>query len=254
MLLLIDGYNLLHVTDLLGADELAGTLRGSREALVGFLAGRLTEKERRATVIVFDAAEAPPGLPDRVDHAGIAIRFARGYPDADSMIEALLDDVHGAKQLTVVSGDRRVQRAARSSGARWADSATWFAELCRRPIETREYRAEKPASSAGTNQQWVEEFSEPSALEAIEREAAEAPLPARRPAVQATPDGTTPAKPFDASKPKPAKKKRRRPPLSESSAKADDKFGQGVFDPFPPGYADDLLGSDSSEEDSDKKR
>ncbi|TWT99215.1 YacP-like NYN domain protein [Botrimarina colliarenosi] len=237
MRLLIDGYNLLHATDLFGAGELAGTLRGSREALIAFLADRLTPTERLATVVVFDANDAPPGLPDRFDQDGIDLRFARDYSDADAMIEAILEGFHRAKHLTVVSGDRRVQRAARSSGARWVDSDAWFAELCRRPRGP-ETDSRKPTEPVGSSADWVAEFSDPAALAEIERQAAEAappkPLPARQPpstAAAKEPDG----------RPKSGKTRRRRPPLGESTDKPRGDFGAGVFDPFPPGYADDLL-------------
>ncbi len=243
MRLLIDGYNLLHATDLFGVGELAGTLRGSREALVGFLATRLTEKERSATVVVFDAAEAPPGLPDRIEHAGMDLRFARDYPDADTMIEALLEGVHGAKHLTVVSGDRRVQRAARASGAKWVDSEPWFTGLARRSSEAGPRPTDKPAEAIGSPDQWVEAFSDPSALAAIEKEAADAPLP--RPRQAASPDAKKAKQASSAAPAKPSKKKRRRrPPMTESTEKPSKPFGAGIFDPFPPGYADDLLDSD----------
>ena len=84
MRLLIDGYNLLHATDLFGHGALAGTLRGSREALLDSLRTRLPEKLRRDTVIVFDAADAPPGLPARYELEGIKVWFARGYAELTS--------------------------------------------------------------------------------------------------------------------------------------------------------------------------
>ena len=246
MRLLIDGYNLLHATDLFGAGELAGTLRGSREALVMFLAQRLSAAERRATVIVFDAAEAPPGLPDRYEFDGIDLRFARGYPNADEMIEAILEPMHRVKQLTVVSGDRRVQRAARSSGAKWVDSDAWFAELCRRPASAAgEPDRPKPIGPVGTPADWIAEFSDPEALAEIERQAAAAAPPKRLPPlhVEAPP---TPAEPA-AEK---AKKKRRRPPLEPSGGKPSGAFGAGIDDLFPPGYAEDVL---NDEDDTDRK-
>ncbi|MEO0532030.1 MAG: NYN domain-containing protein, partial [Planctomycetota bacterium] len=238
MLLLIDGYNLLHATDLFGAGELAGTLQGSREALVGFLAERLTEKERSATVVVFDAADTPPGLPDRYEHAGIDLRFARGYPDADSMIEEILGGFRKAKQLTVVSGDRRVQRAARSAGAKWIDSSPWFTELSRRQPNGADTSSAKPAGPIGSNADWIAEFADPAALKAIEREAAEAPLPPPKPPSVSRPVAKQPAAPTPKKKPK---RRKRRPPLDEPIDKPKRGFGAGLDDLFPPGYAEDLL-------------
>ena len=180
MRFLIDGYNLLHATDLFGAGELAGTLRGSREALLEFLVARLTEKERQATHIVFDAKDAPPGLPDQYHLEGILVRFARGYFDADSLLEEILESATGTRYLTVVSGDRRVQRAARSRGAKPVDSDAWFSEIARRQPQG-EAPLAKPSGSIGDNAHWVREFQEGETLAQIEEEAANAPPPKRLP-------------------------------------------------------------------------
>lgn len=239
MRLLIDGYNLMHATDLFGAGELAGTLRGSREALVSFLADRLLAKERRETVLVFDAKDSPPGLADRYEHDGIDIRFARDYPDADTMIEALLEGLHRAKHLTVVSGDRRVQRAARSSGAAWIDSNAWFRDLCHRPVNRPAERG-RPRGDSGDNADWIEEFSDPAALAVIEEQAASAPPPQPLPP---EPAPTTPpsAAVLPSEKPSRPRRKKRRPPLSDTGDKPSGGFGEGLENPFPDGYADDLL-------------
>lgn len=252
MRLLIDGYNLLHATDLFGAGELVGTLRGSREALLGFLAERLSSKERAATVIVFDAADAPVGLADRYDHAGIDVRFARDYPDADAMIEALLEGLHRAKRLTVVSGDRRVQRAARSSGAGWIDSTEWFRELCRRSAAEPRLADRGPRGDTGSQSDWISAFSDPAVLAEIERQAAAAPPP-KPPQPAATPESAVPpASDPPATKPRPPKPNRtRRPPLSSSGDKPVGRFGEGLTNPFPHGYADDLLDSGADSNGSD---
>ncbi len=221
MRFLIDGYNLLHATDLFGADDLAGTLRGSREALLNFLASRLTDKERRATLIVFDSKDAPPGLADQYRLEGITVQFSRGYTDADALIEEILETAKGTRYLTVVSGDHRVQRAARSRGARPVDSDAWFSEIARRQ-PTGEATVTKPTGPVADNAHWVREFQDPEALAEIEQEAAAAPPPKRLPP---SPEST---------KREPLKKRpKAKPPQQE--------FGKGILDPFPPGYADDLL-------------
>ena len=243
MRLLIDGYNLLHATDLFGSGELAGTLRGSREALVAFLAERLTERERRATVVVFDAADAPPNLPDRYQSHGLDLRFARGYPDADAMIEEILEQARAPRQLLVVSGDRRVQRAARSRGARPVDSAQWFGDLRVRVAPGPARDREKAAAVEAAGHDWVAEFSDPSTLRRIEQEALAAPppvCPPPNPATSASPAESAPA-------PEPAdrrpKRRKRRGGEFPSGGKNTGDFGAGVFgNPFPPGYGEDLLG------------
>jgi predicted RNA-binding protein with PIN domain len=129
MPLLIDGYNLLHVTGLVGRG--AG-LQGSREALLRFLAATIEPNERSHTTIVFDAAEAPPGLPRLVTHEEMTVHYASDYADADELIEELIAAHHAPRSLLVVSSDHRLQRAAKRRRAPFIDSDQWFAEALRR--------------------------------------------------------------------------------------------------------------------------
>jgi uncharacterized protein len=129
MALLIDGYNLLHVTDIFAAPGASTELHRSRMALLNFLATSIGERERRHTKIVFDAAGAPPGLPSTLTHDGMTIHFARRHSDADALIDELLDQCKAPKGLLVVSSDHRVQRSARQHGAGFVDSDQWFAEI-----------------------------------------------------------------------------------------------------------------------------
>jgi predicted RNA-binding protein with PIN domain len=128
MAFLIDGYNLLHVTDIFGAAGPGTDLHRTRLALLNFLATAINKRERKQTTIVFDAAGAPPGLPRMISHQGMTIHFAPRTSDADEMIEDLLQQHRTPKSLVVVSSDHRVQRAARSRGATFVDSAAWYAE------------------------------------------------------------------------------------------------------------------------------
>lgn len=218
-MLLIDGYNLLHATPIFGEGALAGTLQGSREALLRFLADRLPAGQRVRTTIVFDAAEAPPGLPATSSFEGIAVHYARDYPDADAMIEALLDKRQHRKGLLVVSSDRRVQRAARQSGAKWTDAEPWYRELARQPAVSPEQGKQSPAGNIGDAGYWTETFSDPETIQAIEEEMAR---------LIAKP--VTPSPPSKSSQKNSRTKKLQRPQV----------FGEGIFEGFPPGYADDL--------------
>ena len=56
MSLLIDGYNLLHVTGIFGEGPAARSLESSRHALLGFLAKHAVA-DHTAVTIVFDAKE-----------------------------------------------------------------------------------------------------------------------------------------------------------------------------------------------------
>jgi predicted RNA-binding protein with PIN domain len=129
MALLIDGYNLLHVTDIFGPAGAGTELHRTRLALLDALAVAIDQRERRQTTIVFDAAGAPPGLPSITAHDGMTVRFARKKASADELIEELIEECAAPKALTVVSSDHRVQRAARRCGAIYVDSDRWYNDL-----------------------------------------------------------------------------------------------------------------------------
>jgi predicted RNA-binding protein with PIN domain len=145
MSLIIDGYNLLNVVGILGRGVGPGGLERARLALLNFLAESLEAKEIGKTIVVFDSREAPWGLPRSVLHRGLAVQFASKYPDADCLIEELIEKESAPRQLTVVSSDHRLQRAAKRRRARAADSDVWYAELLRARRERQEKSAETPA-------------------------------------------------------------------------------------------------------------
>jgi predicted RNA-binding protein with PIN domain len=157
-MLLIDGYNLLHVTDLHGTGAAEGTLQGSRDALLSFLAKALNERERKQTTIVFDAAGAPPGLPKIVPYEGMTAQFARGYDDADALLEEIIEKHPAPKSLAVVSSDRRVQRAARHRGAKIVESQEWFDELRRRKKSVGKPSESKAPPSEDASY-WIKQFA-----------------------------------------------------------------------------------------------
>jgi len=201
MFLLIDGYNLLHATDIFGEGSGPGSFQRSREALVAFLAASLSDTERAQTTIVFDATEAPPSLPNHYTVEGIQVVYARDYPDADTLIEEMIEEHPAPRGVLVVSSDHRVQRAARRRGAKYTDSERWYSELWQRRIELRRNQQksipEKPVGlpSATEIAYWVEQFGGDDLPEL--------------PASQQSQSGKTD------------------PPAT--------------YDPFPEGYADDLL-------------
>src|SRR5512145_1807881 len=104
MALLIDGYNLLHAAGIFPAGG-PPTLERARLALLDFLVERLPVKEVSRTTVVFDAAQAPPGLPHAIEHRGLAVRFARRGRSADDLLEELILAEPDPRNLTVVSSD-----------------------------------------------------------------------------------------------------------------------------------------------------
>jgi uncharacterized protein len=203
MPLLIDGYNLLHVTGITGRGNELTELHRSREALLRFLAESIEPAERAQTTIVFDAVGAPPGLPQSLVHDSITVHFARDYADADAMIEDLIAAHHTPRTLVVVSSDHRIQRAARRRRAKAVDSDRWYAELW----EARHRRGQPPLEqpqkpgeelSAADVSYWTRQFSDDAPSEA--------------------PSGS-----------------------DRRSAGGEEKPSDDFDSPFPPGYAEDLL-------------
>lgn len=128
MKVLVDGYNLLHASGIFGGVRGAGGFEASRRALLDEIA-RLMAAAAAGVTVIFDAADAPPGLPDRYQHAGIDVRFARHHASADALIEELIDDHDSPTALTVVSSDNRVIAAARRRRAKPVASDDWLAGL-----------------------------------------------------------------------------------------------------------------------------
>lgn len=146
MKILIDGYNLLHASGIFGGVRGARGFEASRQALLDELA-RLLGPAAAGATIVFDAADAPPGLPERSVHEGITVRFARGYESADALIEELIEEHGSPASLTVVSADNRLIAAARRRRAKPIASGDWFTALraaARQPGECRDAKPPEP--------------------------------------------------------------------------------------------------------------
>jgi predicted RNA-binding protein with PIN domain len=129
MRILIDGYNLLHVSGILRRGLGPGSLERARTALLNRLAALLPPEERAGTVIVFDAKEGPRDLPTEFAHQGMIVRFARDFEEADDLLEYLIRTHSAPRQLLVVSSDHRVQKAAKRRKAKTNDSEPWLQQL-----------------------------------------------------------------------------------------------------------------------------
>lgn len=235
MALLIDGYNLLHVTAIVGH----GGLRSSRESLLRFLASAIDPRERLRTTIVFDAAEAPPGLPRSLVYEEMTIHFSSDYDNADELIEELIAAHNVPRSLLVVSSDHRLQRAARRRKAPFVDSDVWFAEALRNRARNRRPipKAAKPIENLSVDEidYWLSQFGD---LEEIEGAALSPPDVAPR---GAKPQAAGEASGAASSKKKPAVKKKPTAKRKRSLKKPPYEGGDSA-NPFPPGYGEDLLG------------
>lgn len=157
---LVDGYNLLHASGVFGRVRGPRGLESSRTALLDHVADLVGETAPRV-LFVFDAANAPDGLPGRITHRGIRVWFAREYPDADSLIEEILEEERSPASITVVSNDRRLQLAARRRRAKAVSSDEWLADLRRTRRAARGPEgsdAKPPEPGPGEIEHWKKHF------------------------------------------------------------------------------------------------
>jgi predicted RNA-binding protein with PIN domain len=244
MSLLIDGYNLLNVTGIFvegGGDR---AFERTRFALLNFIAHVIDPRELPRTVVVFDAANAPRGLPRVVQHAGLTARFASDYDSADALLEELIQQDHSPRQLTVISSDHRVQRAARRRRATAIDSEIWYARAIK------EYRANAirkklPRANAQPPVQpqtplskddvqlWLAEFSD----DGLDWSSF---FPKETGTAKPTPKETTGEKSGEKKSPSNARAKGH---TKKRTASHDEEkiTPDSLANPFPPGYADDIL-------------
>ena len=236
MALLIDGYNLLHVTAIVGH----GGLRGSREGLLRFLASAIDPRERPQTTIVFDAAEAPPNLPRTIVFEEMTIHFSSEYDNADELIEELIEAHSVPKSLLVVSSDHRLQRAARRRKAPFVDSDVWFADALRRRAASRRPApvVARPTGNLSTEEidYWLSEFGDVGEIEV--------PPPPRRAAPKPKP-ATSDKQPLTNQKVTESPPSKKKAPKRKRESKKPPHEGENLSNPFPPGYGEDLLAGDS---------
>ena len=127
--LLIDGYNLLHVTDIFGGGG-PRSFERSRIGLLNFVAvGGDARRARPAPSSSSMPVKHHPACPAR-DSACPALPLilprTMKVPWTNCWEELIRQD-HHPRQLTVVSSDHRVQRAANRRKATAIDSDVWYA-------------------------------------------------------------------------------------------------------------------------------
>lgn len=182
MAILIDGYNLLHATGFIAAGATYTSLEGPRRSFLNFLCERLTPDEARDTTVVFDAAEAPAGLPIETFNGNIRVLFARDHAEADDLIEELIRANHVPQKLIVVSSDHRIHRAARRRRATAVDSDVWYWDLHDREIvsidKQTEIRGRNSTLDPTEVDDWLRVFKVPSSQDSAARSTApiETPL------------------------------------------------------------------------------
>ena len=206
MPIIIDGYNLISAVGIMGRGIGPGSLERARMALLNILAESLEPGDIGRTTVVFDAKNSPCGLPQTVAHRGLTVLFAARYPDADSLIEELIDEESAPKSLTVVSSDHRIQRAARRRRATPVDSDIWYQGVlqqrrCRQDAKkSRKIEAKPPVPLLEEDvDYWIRQFGGESELQQF---------------------------------------------ITEEFSETDSS-DTGTFNPFPPGYGEDLENPDA---------
>ena len=107
---LLDGYNIIHKIQGLAERE----LDDQRMGLVHFVETRRPQGSwRNKVIIVFDGQ---PGIVQRDHPSDISIVFSQGE-SADDKIKRMVADASDKKNVVVVTNDRDIQYAVRSSGA-----------------------------------------------------------------------------------------------------------------------------------------
>ncbi len=176
-LFLIDGYNLWWASEDIGPDNDTGTLEGARQSLINWLLETLTPELAAKTVLVFDAKNPPRNRTSLYNYQGLIVHFAVGYPDADTLMEEYIRLHTTPRNLTVVSSDHRVQRAAKRRRAEATDSNLWYQRINH---EMRARRTAQKTDRSKPNQKlsdfevnaWLQDFglNQQGASESLQQE------------------------------------------------------------------------------------
>jgi hypothetical protein len=157
---LIDGYNLMHAMGILSGPAAPEGLERARQRLLCYLVAA-HGGEADAVTVVFDAAEAPPGVRPEHDFHGLHVRFAVGHEQADDLIELLIRADPAPRGLHVVSDDHRLQRAARRRHCRALGCGDYLDALAgRRRYRTGEAPEKEGRLSEDEKEKWLAAFGD----------------------------------------------------------------------------------------------
>ena len=123
--LLIDGYNLIKVSQLFQGR--GDTLQRARNRLQQALAAYSRRADKHITLYYDGTGAAPSAISTSSPH--LTIKFSRYPQQADDLIAQAVAQKHGAKWLRVISSDRAVQRNAARHKIRSTCSEDFIDEL-----------------------------------------------------------------------------------------------------------------------------
>lgn len=145
LILLVDGYNVVAPVAPPGRMPDPHWLQRERDQLLRRLVKHLDDSVRNRTCVVFDSANPPSDRPSEFEVAGIQVRFAVDYPEADDLLEEIIAAHSAPKSLAVVSSDHRVQAAAKRRGSQTFEAQNWLDNL----LDGRIGLATPPTGGAG---------------------------------------------------------------------------------------------------------
>ncbi|NQU76669.1 MAG: NYN domain-containing protein [Planctomycetes bacterium] len=152
--ILVDGNNLMFALAELAVD--AG--RGG----VGMLLADYAQRECMAVTVVFDGPAPKAGMraAKRAGGLGVVSAYYSGRRTADEVIGDLIDSHTAPRRLTVVSGDRAVQKRAKRRRCKVMESLAFARVLKSRPEvkESGEPPAKQQGLPEGQLEEWLKEF------------------------------------------------------------------------------------------------
>lgn len=174
--LLIDGYNVLFQSQLVGRGRGPHWLQGARQRLVQLLSSRLTSQELETARIVFDAPKSGT-MPQQTETLanGLEIVYALDHREADDLLEEIIRKHPTPKHLSVVSSDNRIRNCARARRAVSLEAEEFLDCLDRRPLLTSpppedngrkaSTAADEALLTADQIEYWLQEFGDDSATQ-----------------------------------------------------------------------------------------
>lgn len=133
--------------------------------MIDSLSSLASDEVKAGITIVFDAIRLPLEETETVSQkGGMTVMFAVDHEDADSLIEELILKNSSPKQLTVVSSDHRLHKAALRRKATPIDSDVWFDRLEQLgnqyfdTPDTTDGKPEKPDLEVLKQVDWANEF------------------------------------------------------------------------------------------------
>lgn len=148
--IIIDGYNVLHCTHILPSPY--ATMNPYQ---LGALLAR--SRWRSGKIILVCDGNPPPNPLMEEDTGPTQLIFSGKRLDADTLIERLIEQEDGVRELIVVSNDRRIQRAAKRRKATPLPSEVFLHMLMNDIERGKPGGPEKPHEVHDTDE-WLKEF------------------------------------------------------------------------------------------------